>query len=144
MEPRRQPSRPSRGAATPVDGPLLAQGAYYAATGIWPLLHMRSFEAVTGPKREHWLVHTVGVLALGIGTGLATAALRRRVTPEIRLLAALAAAGFIAVEVPNVARRRISPVYALDAAVEAVFLVSASGPRDRKSVNGRTRKLIRR
>jgi len=30
----------------------LAQGLYFAGTGIWPLVHMRSFEAVTGRKTE--------------------------------------------------------------------------------------------
>ena len=35
------------------------QGVYWAATGAWPLLHMRSFEAVTGGK----LVQTVGLEA---------------------------------------------------------------------------------
>lgn len=38
------------------------QGIYYVASGLWPLLHMRSFEAVTGPKRDKWLVNTVGAL----------------------------------------------------------------------------------
>src|SRR3954466_12104594 len=34
----------------------IAQGVFDVLTGAWPLLHMRSFTAVTGPKREHWLV----------------------------------------------------------------------------------------
>ncbi len=33
----------------------LAQAVLYVATGVWPLVHMRSFEAVTGRKRERWL-----------------------------------------------------------------------------------------
>jgi hypothetical protein len=40
----------------------ITQGTYYAATGLWPILWMRSFEAVTGPKQDHWLVKTVGAL----------------------------------------------------------------------------------
>jgi hypothetical protein len=43
------------------------QGAYYLLTGLWPLAHLRSFQAVTGPKLEPWLVKTVGVLAAAIG-----------------------------------------------------------------------------
>ena len=35
---------------------LAAQGALYVVTGVWPLLHMASFEAVTGPKTDDWLV----------------------------------------------------------------------------------------
>jgi hypothetical protein len=37
---------------------------------------MPSFEAVTGPKRERWLVRTVGVLVLAIGGTLTLAAAR--------------------------------------------------------------------
>ncbi|MGQ0534782.1 MAG: hypothetical protein ACT4PT_01775 [Methanobacteriota archaeon] len=32
------------------------QTAYYLAMGGWPLVHRASFEAVTGPKTDDWLV----------------------------------------------------------------------------------------
>jgi hypothetical protein len=40
----------------------LAQGARagWRVTGVWPILRLRSFEAVTGPKKERWLVKTMG------------------------------------------------------------------------------------
>src|SRR3954453_12803404 len=47
---------------------------YYAATGIWPLLNIHSFERITGPKVERWLVKTVGALVTAGGTSLAIAA----------------------------------------------------------------------
>src|SRR5439155_14802188 len=72
---------------------VLGQGAYYAATGLWPLLHMRSFEAVTGPKREDWLVKTVGVLVTAIAGTLLVAGRRRRVPSEVALLAVSSAVG---------------------------------------------------
>ena len=40
----------------------LAQAIYYIATGVWSLVGIRSFQAVTGPKIDTWLVKTVGVL----------------------------------------------------------------------------------
>jgi hypothetical protein len=46
---------------------LRIQGGCYAATGTLPLVHLRSFEAVTGPKRDHWLVRTVGLMAAVMG-----------------------------------------------------------------------------
>ncbi|HEX9400403.1 MAG TPA: hypothetical protein VF912_09860 [Anaeromyxobacter sp.] len=98
------------------------QGLYWAAAGAWPLVHMPSFEAVTGPKRERWLVRTVGVLVLAIGGALALAARRRRVTPELRLLAAGSAAGLGAIDTWYAARRRISPIYLGDAALEAALV----------------------
>lgn len=100
------------------------QGIYYAVTGIWPILSMRTFLAVTGPKTDLWLVKTVGVLVAVIGAVLACAGRQQRVTPEIRLLAVGSAAGLAGIDVFYVLRRRISPVYLLDAALE-LSLVSA-------------------
>ena len=54
------------------------QGIYYVASGLWPLLHMRSFEAVTGPKRDKWLVNTVGALIVTIGSTILISAARER------------------------------------------------------------------
>ena len=33
---------------------LAFQSAYYGLTGTWPILHLASFEAVTGPKTDDW------------------------------------------------------------------------------------------
>ena len=58
-----------------------------------------------------------------IGLGLAHAVVKRRtVPPELRSVAVAAAVGLGAIDVVYVARRRISPVYLADAAVEAAFL----------------------
>ena len=46
------------------------QGVYYLVTGIWPLVHMGSFQRVTGPKVDGWLVQTAGVLITAIGATL--------------------------------------------------------------------------
>jgi hypothetical protein len=113
------------------------QGLYWAATGAWPFVHMRSFEAVTGPKLEHWLVRSVGVLVLAIGGTLALAGARGRVTPEIRLLAAASAGGLAAVEAWYAGRRRrISRIYLADAALEAA-VASAWGLVGRPQGAGR-------
>jgi hypothetical protein len=111
----------------------VAQGAYYAATGVWSLVHLRSFEAVTGPKADDWLVKTVGVLVTAIGGALARAGLRRRTAPDLVLLAAGSAVGLLGIDVWYAARGRISRVYLLDAVGEAALLaawaaVSATAP----------------
>ena len=33
----------------------IGHGLYFAATGVWPLVDMKSFEAVTRPKTDKWL-----------------------------------------------------------------------------------------
>jgi hypothetical protein len=44
-----------------------AQGAFNVAGGMWPLLSMRSFEAVYGPKVDKWLQRTVAGLLVTTG-----------------------------------------------------------------------------
>ena len=104
---------------------VLTQGVYYVATGMWPLVNMRSFERVTGPKIDKWLVKTVGVLVTSIGGALLVAATRRRISPEARVLAAGTALGLAAIDVYYVAKRRIAPVYLLDAVTELALLAPA-------------------
>jgi hypothetical protein len=106
-----------------MSAPVL-QGAYFAATGIWPLISRRSFERVTGPKADFWLAQTVGVLVTAIGTALLTAEWRQRVTPEVELLAVSAGAGLGLTEAMFAVRGRISKVYLVDALVEAALLAS--------------------
>lgn len=102
----------------------LGQGVYFITTGVWPLLHIESFERVTGPKVDRWLVKTVGVLVTVIGGVLLLALRRREVTPEVVTLAAGSAGALAAIDVVYVARERIRPIYLADAAAE-LALVSA-------------------
>jgi hypothetical protein len=111
---------PSRGYRAP--NLELAQGAYYVATGLWPLVSPRSYQVVTGPKREAWSAKTAGVLAAVIGGVLVYAGLRRRRPSEMALLAMGSAAAFAAIDVIYVAKRRIPRVYLADAAVEIALL----------------------
>jgi hypothetical protein len=100
----------------------LLQGSFDVITGLWPIIHLRSFEAVTGPKLEGWLVKTVGAMITVIGGTLLSAGLRRRVTPEVRLLGVGSAAAFTLVDVIYTSRRRISHVYLLDAVAEVALI----------------------
>jgi hypothetical protein len=102
----------------------LGQGIYYFATGVWPLVSIRSFEAVTGPKTDRWLVKTVGVLVSVIGLVLVLAGRRRRVTPEATLLAAGSAAGLAAIDTIYATRGRISKIYLLDAVAEVALIAA--------------------
>src|SRR5829696_9357239 len=96
----------------------LAQGIFYIATGAWPLVSIRSFEAVTGPKADRWLVKTAGVLITAIGAALTLAGRRKSVTPELQLLAIGSALGLTGIDVVYVARGRIAKIYLLDAIAE--------------------------
>ena len=95
--------------------------AYYGITGTWPLIHMRSFEAVTGLKTDRWLVHMVGALALANGLALAAALTRREFGVETYTLALGSIAAFTAIDVIYVSRGTIGQIYLGDAAVELLF-----------------------
>ena len=96
----------------------LAQGLFYVATGVWPLIDIASFQVVTGPKIDLWLVHTVGVLVTVVGAVLIIASRTRRVTPEIILLAVGSALGLAGIDLRYALAGRISTVYLADAVVE--------------------------
>lgn len=115
----------------------LVQGAYYLTTGLWPLVHMESFERVTGRKTDRWLVRTVGVLVGAIGWGLLQSGRRGYLSKDMRSVSQLAAAGIIAVEVPTALRGRISPIYLADAIVELGLLAAHRLAADSGSYTGR-------
>jgi hypothetical protein len=96
------------------------QGVYYLLTGIWPLVHIRSFIYVTGPKTDIWLVEMVSLLAISIGITLLTT-MKNKTRPLV--LSSTAALSFLTIDVYYVLNGRISAVYLADAAVEIIFLM---------------------
>lgn len=104
---------------------LLTMSGYYVVTGAWPLVSMRTFEAVTGPKEDRWLVKMVGALALGNGIALAVGARRAAPSAETIMLAVGSAISFTAVDIVYVVRGRIRPIYLADAALELALAAAA-------------------
>lgn len=104
-------------------------GAYYLVTGLWPLLSMRTFEAVTGPKTDRWLVRTVGLLAAVIGWSLLSGGTR---TAD-RTLPVGTGLAFASIDTWYVARGTISRIYLADALVELALVAGwlAARPRSR-------------
>jgi hypothetical protein len=99
------------------------QAVYYVATGVWPLVSRSTFEAITGPKTDYWLVKTVGVLVAVIGTTLGIAARRSRVPSELAFLGMGSAVGFGAVEALYATPGRISRVYLADVGIECAIAI---------------------
>lgn len=103
--------------------PGSVQAAYYVASGLWPLLSYRTFERVTGPKREVWLVKLIGLITVVIGGVLAMDPAGR--ARQTRVLALGGAAAYMAVEIWYAGvRRRIRTVYLLDAIAEAALVAA--------------------
>jgi hypothetical protein len=96
----------------------LGQGVFYLVTGLWPIFDIASFELVTGPKTDDWLVKTVGALVTVIGAVLVSTAHQRRFTPEVTMLAIGSALSLATIDLVYVLSGRISEVYLADAAAE--------------------------
>jgi hypothetical protein len=112
----------------------VAQGITYIATGLWPVVHLRSFEAVTGPKLEGWLVKTVGLLVTAIGATLLVGRSDPGAERTIRVLGMTSAAALAGVDVYYAGKRRIKRVYFADAALELAFVVAWLGRRPRAAL----------
>lgn len=103
---------------------LVCQGAYYVITGVWPIVHIASFMAITGPKVDLWLVKTVGALVIPIGVTLLVASRRDRPVREVLVLAVGAALAFAAIDCYYALTGRISPIYLVDAAMQFAFVAA--------------------
>ena len=102
----------------------LLQGGYFLVTGLWPLFSPITFQKVTGPKQDFWLVNTVGVLISVIGGVLSLGGIRKSRSPEVAALAVGSAAGLAGIDVFYVAQKRILPIYLVDALVETGIILS--------------------
>ena len=106
---------------------LIAQGLYYVVTGAWPIVSLSTFETITGPKTDDWLVHMVGALAVAIGVTILGGArgrgVERKVKREVIILSAVAAIAFATVDVVYVLNQTIRPIYLGDAALESLILL---------------------
>ena len=121
------PSRASAAAAQyrPALGALLwIQGVYFLVTGIWPLLDIDSFQLVTGPKTDLWLVRTVAVLVTVVGMTLISAARRKAVTRETFILGVGSALALAAIDIFYVSIGRIARIYLADAAAELAIVLA--------------------
>ena len=95
---------------------------YFFIGGLWSVVGRRSFEAIAGPKTDYWLVRTVGGLLTVVGAVLGVAGWRQRLTSELAWLGVASSAVLIVIDVFYTARRRISPVYLLDAVGNTVLI----------------------
>lgn len=106
-------------------------GCYYVLTGIWPVLSIDTFQAVTGRKRDVWLVKTAGLLIASIGSALMLAGCGGKISPEVRVLAVTSSVSLAGIDLVYVWRRQIGPIYLADAAGEltlaTMWLVASRG-----------------
>lgn len=109
-----------------MDGIVLgrAHGAANVVGGLWPLLHIRSFEMVLGPKTDRWLVKTVAGLLIVNGITQLTTSSTAIGLRQARRLGVGTAAVLAAIDLVYVPARRISKMYLVDAAIEVGWIIA--------------------
>jgi hypothetical protein len=108
-----------------------AHGLFNLVSGLWPVVHMRSFEAVSGPKVDRWLVRTVGGLIAVTGLVQLSAS-----TDEQRLSSRLGvgtSAVLAVVDLRYGSTGRISRIYLLDAVVQLGWVAAWAARRGSRS-----------
>jgi hypothetical protein len=107
-----------------------AHGCFNVIGGLWPLVSIGTFERVTGPKVDKWLVRTVAGLMVANGLTQLRSDSSREALKLARQLGQGTAVVLAVIDLVYAPRGRISKVYLLDAAVELgwVALWSAARP----------------
>jgi len=104
------------------------QGLYFAITGLWPIVHLNSFMAVTGPKTDTWLVQTVGIVLAVIGVSLCAAGRQASINSRDIIPSAVLAIGsalaLATVDIVFVSRGTISGIYLMDAVAEIALILA--------------------
>ena len=109
-----------------MDGVVLARahGVMNVVGGLWPLVHIGSFEAVFGPKADRWLVKTVAGLLIVNGLAQLATSPSADGLRQARRLSVGTAAVLAAIDLVYVPSGRISKMYLLDAALEVAWVVA--------------------
>jgi hypothetical protein len=98
-------------------------GAFNVAAGLWPIVHLRSFEGIFGPKADRWLEYTVAGLLVSIGYAQLRAATSGD-WQQARRLGLTTAGTLLTIDLIYVPRGRIRWTYLIDA-VEEITLIGA-------------------
>jgi hypothetical protein len=92
------------------------QGIYFILTGLWPVFNIKSFEKISGPKTDKWLVKTFGLLVAVVGIALIAS------QSDSRLLGIGSAAALGIPEAYFSLKGRIPKTYLVDSAIELMFI----------------------
>ncbi len=99
-----------------------AQGLFNVVGGLWPIVWLRSFEWIFGPKHDDWLQKTSGGLFAASGLVLLKTEPTESALRAARLLGMATAATYLAIDLIYVPAGRLRKTYLLDAAMEIGWL----------------------
>jgi hypothetical protein len=101
---------------------ILIQSVYTFITGVWPIIHIRSFMAVTGYKTDVWLVKTVGALLIPLSVCLFMHLFVKTDKRPVFVLGTLTSVAFICIDFYYAVNDVISDIYQLDGLIQVLFL----------------------
>lgn len=115
-----------------------AQGLFNVVGGAWPIVWLRSFEWIYGPKEEDWLQKTSGALFMTVGL----AQLMTEDSPESIRFARRVGIGvaltYLTIDLIYVPKGRLRKTYLQDALMEAGWLYAwARASKDDPAAFGR-------
>ena len=99
-------------------------GIFNILNGLWPLVHLRSFEKVFGPKTDEWLVYTVSGLMMVAGWTQASARHTGDGQRLARRLGLGTALTLLTIDLIYVPAGRLKWTYLFDAAIEVGWIVT--------------------
>lgn len=99
-------------------------GVFYILSGGWALVGIESFQMITGPKTDLWLVRTVGSLLTLTGILLLVGACRRRVSVELAVIALGQNLILSAIALVYVWKGVILSIYLFDAMVQTTMALA--------------------
>jgi len=99
------------------------QGLYFIITGIWPLVHIESFQYITGYKTDIWLVKTVGILILPYSVLCFYTIGNTKRNTAIAIVNFMCCLGLAGVDLYYYLKGIISWVYLIDFALEMIFSI---------------------
>lgn len=103
---------------------LRVEGIFYLLTGLWPLLHLGSYQRVTGFKTDLWMVVTVGALLALYGLSFLMESRNLIISKAIMALGIAAPLILLWIDVYYVYSGVISPIYIVDALIENLLVLS--------------------
>ncbi|HEY7875451.1 MAG TPA: hypothetical protein VIG64_10045 [Actinomycetota bacterium] len=102
-----------------------AQGIFNVLGGAWPIVSLRTFEAIYGPKKlDVYLQKTSGALFMASGLALLRTERSEESVRAARRIGMGVAAAYLAIDLIYVPEGEIHKTYLLDAAMEIGWLAA--------------------
>jgi hypothetical protein len=99
------------------------QSTYMLITAVWPLVDIKSFMVVTGPKTDIWLVKTVGALLIPVSLTLFYQSVSKEKITAI-ILGGSTALAFMSIDFYYALNDTISDVYLADGFLQLIFFIA--------------------